>query len=38
MSAALYDMYADEPWVEVVDGPPGMLEVRETNFCRISLH
>ena len=34
----LYDMYADEPWVEVVDGPPGMLEVRETNFCRISLH
>ena len=28
----------DEPWVEVVDGPPGMLEVRETNFCRISLH
>ena len=34
----LYDMYADEPWVEVVDGPPGMLEVRETNYCRISLH
>jgi N-acetyl-gamma-glutamyl-phosphate reductase len=34
----LYDMYADEPWVEVVDGPPGMLEVRETNFCRISVH
>ncbi len=34
----LYDMYADDPWVEVVDGPPGMLEVRETNFCRISLH
>lgn len=36
---ALYDQaYADEPWVEVVDGPPGMQEVRETNFCRISLH
>jgi N-acetyl-gamma-glutamyl-phosphate reductase len=36
---ALYaDAYADEPWVEVVDGPPGMQEVRETNFCRISLH
>jgi N-acetyl-gamma-glutamyl-phosphate reductase len=35
---ALYDVYADEPWVEVVDGPPGMLEVRETNYCRISLH
>ena len=37
--AALYrDAYADEPWVEVVEGPPGMQEVRETNFCRISVH
>jgi N-acetyl-gamma-glutamyl-phosphate reductase len=36
--AALYGVYDDEPWVEVVDGPPGMQEVRETNFCRISLH
>jgi N-acetyl-gamma-glutamyl-phosphate reductase len=37
--AALYETaYADEPWVEVVEGPPGMQEVRETNFCRISLH
>jgi N-acetyl-gamma-glutamyl-phosphate reductase len=36
---ALYDdAYADEPWVEVVEGPPGMQEVRETNFCRISVH
>jgi N-acetyl-gamma-glutamyl-phosphate reductase len=35
---ALYGMYDGEPWVEVVDEPPGMLEVRETNFCRISLH
>jgi N-acetyl-gamma-glutamyl-phosphate reductase len=34
----LYEMYDGEAWVEVVDGPPGMLEVRETNFCRISLH
>jgi N-acetyl-gamma-glutamyl-phosphate reductase len=32
------EAYAGEPWVEVVDGPPGMQEVRETNFCRISLH
>jgi N-acetyl-gamma-glutamyl-phosphate reductase len=32
------DTYRDEPWVEVVDGPPGMQEVRETNFCRISVH
>jgi N-acetyl-gamma-glutamyl-phosphate reductase len=37
--AGLYaDAYDDESWVEVVDGPPGMHEVRETNFCRISLH
>jgi N-acetyl-gamma-glutamyl-phosphate reductase len=34
----LYEMYADERWVEVVEGPPGMVEVRETNFCRISVH
>jgi N-acetyl-gamma-glutamyl-phosphate reductase len=32
------DTYAREPWVEVVEGPPGMQEVRETNFCRISVH
>ena len=37
--AALYrDAYEYEPWVEVVEGPPGMQEVRETNFCRISVH
>ena len=36
---ALYrDAYAGERWVEVVAGPPGMHEVRETNFCRISVH
>jgi N-acetyl-gamma-glutamyl-phosphate reductase len=36
---ALYEAaYASEPWVEVVDGPPGMQEVRETNYCRISLY
>jgi len=34
--AALYhDSYADEPFVEVVAGPPGVREVRETNFCRL---
>ena len=27
--------YASEIFVEVVDAPPGVLEVRETNFCRI---
>jgi N-acetyl-gamma-glutamyl-phosphate reductase len=36
--ALLRDAYAGEPWVEVVEGPPGMHEVRETNFCRISVH
>jgi N-acetyl-gamma-glutamyl-phosphate reductase len=36
---ALYDeAYGDEPWVEVVEEPPGMKEVRETNYCRISVH
>jgi N-acetyl-gamma-glutamyl-phosphate reductase len=36
---ALYqDAYADEPFVEVADGPPGVRDVRETNICRISAH
>ena len=36
---ALYaEAYSGEPWVEVVDGPPGVIEVRDTNFCRISVH
>jgi N-acetyl-gamma-glutamyl-phosphate reductase len=30
--------YADEPFVEVVDTPPGVRAVRETNLCRVSLH
>jgi N-acetyl-gamma-glutamyl-phosphate reductase len=30
--------YADEPFVEVTDRPPGVRDVRETNFCRISVH
>jgi N-acetyl-gamma-glutamyl-phosphate reductase len=35
----LYDsFYADEPFVEVVATPPGVREVRETNYCRISVH
>ncbi len=29
------DAYAAEPFVEVADGPPGVREVRETNFCRL---
>jgi N-acetyl-gamma-glutamyl-phosphate reductase len=27
--------YEHEPFVEVVEAPPGVREVRETNFCRI---
>ncbi|MGI8572354.1 MAG: N-acetyl-gamma-glutamyl-phosphate reductase [Solirubrobacteraceae bacterium] len=32
------DAYAGEPFVEVVADPPGVRDVRETNFCRISVH
>ena len=30
------DAYAREPFVEVREGPIGVREVRDTNFCRIS--
>jgi N-acetyl-gamma-glutamyl-phosphate reductase len=34
--AVLYrEAYASEPFVEVLAAPPGVREVRETNFCRI---
>jgi N-acetyl-gamma-glutamyl-phosphate reductase len=34
--AALYaEAYADEPFVEWADRPPGVRDVRETNLCRI---
>jgi N-acetyl-gamma-glutamyl-phosphate reductase len=29
------DAYSGEPFVEVLDTPPGVREVRETNYCRI---
>jgi len=32
------DAYAREPWVELRLGPPGVAEVRDTNFCRLSVH
>jgi N-acetyl-gamma-glutamyl-phosphate reductase len=32
------EAYADEPFVEVVSGPPGVRAVRETNICRVSVH
>src|SRR5947209_3666818 len=36
---ALYqDTYRREPFVEISDTPPGVRDVRETNFCRISVH
>jgi N-acetyl-gamma-glutamyl-phosphate reductase len=36
---ALYaDAYASEPFVELAARPPGVREVRETNFCRVSAH
>jgi N-acetyl-gamma-glutamyl-phosphate reductase len=36
---ALYqETYEGEPFVEVVDKPPGVRDVRETNFCRVSVH
>jgi N-acetyl-gamma-glutamyl-phosphate reductase len=34
--ASIYaERYADDPFVEVVDAPPGLREVRDTNLCRI---
>ena len=33
--ARLHEAYADEPFIELVERPPGMRDVRETNFCRI---
>ena len=31
------DAYEDEPFVDVVDSPPGVRDVRETNRCRIQV-
>jgi N-acetyl-gamma-glutamyl-phosphate reductase len=36
--AEAYAAYAAEPFVQVLDRPPGVLEVRETNDCRIFAH
>ena len=32
------DAYAREPFVELRAGPVGVIDVRDTNFCRISWH
>jgi N-acetyl-gamma-glutamyl-phosphate reductase len=35
----LYEsFYAGEPFVELASSPPGVRDVRETNFCRIFVH
>jgi N-acetyl-gamma-glutamyl-phosphate reductase len=31
----LREAYAHEPWVELVDAPPGVRDVRDTNVCAI---
>jgi N-acetyl-gamma-glutamyl-phosphate reductase len=33
--ALLAEAYADEPFIELADGPPGVRDVRDTNLCRI---
>jgi N-acetyl-gamma-glutamyl-phosphate reductase len=33
--ALFAEAYADEPFVELADAPPGVREVRDTNVCRI---
>jgi N-acetyl-gamma-glutamyl-phosphate reductase len=35
---AIAAAYAAEPFVTVLDRPPGVLEVRETNECRLFVH
>jgi N-acetyl-gamma-glutamyl-phosphate reductase len=36
---ALFEQaYADEPFVELAERPPGMRDVQATNLCRISVH
>jgi N-acetyl-gamma-glutamyl-phosphate reductase len=37
-SALLREAYADEPFIELIDRPPGMRDVRDTNFCRLHVH
>jgi len=33
--AMFEEAYRDDPFVEVVDAPPGVRDVRDTNLCRI---
>jgi len=38
LDALFADRYADEPFIELVSRPPGVRDVRETNFARIAVH
>lgn len=38
LDALFAEAYADEPFVELADKPPGMHDVENTNICRISVH
>ncbi|HEU4703193.1 MAG TPA: N-acetyl-gamma-glutamyl-phosphate reductase [Conexibacter sp.] len=38
LDALFADAYADEPFVELAERPPGMHDVENTNICRISVH
>ncbi|HXW58319.1 MAG TPA: N-acetyl-gamma-glutamyl-phosphate reductase [Solirubrobacteraceae bacterium] len=35
LAQLMHDAYAAEPFVEVVDEPPGTRDVLQTNFCRV---
>ncbi len=35
LAELMHDAYASEPFVEVVQRPPGTRDVLETNFCRV---
>jgi N-acetyl-gamma-glutamyl-phosphate reductase len=38
LEARYREAYADEPFVEVAERPPGVRDVRDTNVCRIHVH
>ena len=38
LRALFEDAYADEPFVELAERPPGTRDVQATNICRISVH
>jgi len=38
LDALYHDAYDAEAFVEIADEPPGVRDVRETNFCAISVH